>query len=337
MEQMHGMLSAEGAGAGGDLATIAHARAAEMGTDCKTSRPQSVRDDIRAWRASQCSGQFLAGSDANPMGASVSKVAGPIVGAAGGEVGFQTSTSGLSVPASPLGRIITPRVHTPRLRTPALTPRLVTPRSTTRLVTPRKDPGDQGIALFVGQTQFRKPPRTAQMSARRLQDPNPVGTGSIAPFKGNNAVAPIPTPLSAHIAGGKTSDDDVVCSDNGRIITGERPGPVKVHCENARGPRDADDNRSHVFSMKALSKRTNVPTFYRKSGAGKVAHSNHQISTLKQEVATLRAELQAFVQTATSPPNDEDALAPTPTKPFFNKKKAGMYYAGRVIARDIVD
>jgi len=181
------------------------------------------------------------------------------------------------------------------------------------------------------------------MSARRHQDPNSVDTGSIAPFMGN--CKQILTPHSAHIAGGRAHaerDADVVCSDNGRIITGERPDPVIVRCQSARGPRDAGDNRSraqraHVFSIKAFSKRTNLQTSYRRGGAGKAAHSNDQISTLKQEVETLRAELQAFVQTATSPLKDEEVPVPAPPKPFFNKKKAGMYYAGRVIARDIVD
>ena len=74
---------------------------------------------------------------------------------------------------------------------------------------------------------------------------------------------------------------------------------------------------------------------------GVTPHMPAQLNDLKTEVASLRAELQAFVNThapARTPRQDVECLPDTDVSVAgFGKKKAGMYYDGRAMSREIVD
>ena len=315
MEQMHGMLVGGGGAELGDSAPVhgANAGQAVPAATRTGSRPQSVREDIRDWRAQH----VLGGRLKERNSPSVAEVAGRIVRAgAGVEVCYETRESGhalsskhgLAPAALPLGTIIAPPVQTPRLSTPVLNPRLPTPRNTARLMTPRKSCEEDANALIVPVDSHKPPRSTRPMSARPAFGLMPVATTSIAPFISNTKRS---TPgLSPRIAVTEIkAADEVVWSDNGRVV---HHGPdrqshsaalLKSTRVSAPGPGESkgrhtfETPRSRFLSMKAFGKRTNVPMSYRKSHGNQAARYSVNVTRAYDCARRARARTRLIFET----------------------------------------
>ena len=130
-------------------------------------------------------------------------------------------------------------------------------------------------------------------------------------------------------------------SNNGGVIghgSREEDGPQNEDKKDHENR--AASHRAQPFSLKAFSKRTTAPVRYKRNAAPK---TQEEIDDLKQEVATLRAELLTFVQTQSPASHGhQDTKSGVgrqyqDTKAGVGRKRAGMYYAGRVFSIDIVD
>jgi hypothetical protein len=224
--------------------------------------------------------------------------------AAGGvacAVAGEGSSSGAGAPA--LGRLITPRLATPRLGTPRNMLRHPVHRAANMSATPRN-----------------MTPRGMLASPRVHLGARPV---SARPANRSDSVASSPR---EHYA--------ISWRDNGREVG--HNGRQDDGPQNERGTDHANmaaSQRAQPFSLRAYSKRTAVPVKYKRNAAPK---AQEEIDDLKQELATLRAELLTFVQTQSSALHGFSSQHPD-TKATVGKKKAGMYYAGRVFSSDIVD
>ena len=263
-------------------------------------RPRSVRDEIRQWRGDKISGPHNTGS-------------GGETPAAAGGVGCTVWGEGpcREAGAPALGRMITPRLVTPRLGTPRSMLQRTAHGAANMSATPRK------------------------MTPREMLASPRVHLGV--------------RPMSARPA--NRQDSDSFCTreqnamfwsrDNGRVMGHgggrEEDGPQNEYKKDHENR--AASHRAQPFSLKEFSKRTAVPVRYKRNAP----KTQEEIDDLKQEVATLRAELLTFVQTqSTASHGHQDAKAVVgsqcqDTKAGVGRKRAGMYYAGRVFSIDIVD
>jgi hypothetical protein len=191
-----------------------------------------------------------------------------------------------------------------------ITPRLVTPRlGTPRSMLQRTAHGDASMSA----TPRKMTPRETLASPQVHLDKRPM---SARPGNRPDSVSFFTREQNA-----------MFWSDNGRVMWDK-----KDH-ENR-----AASHRAQPLGLKAFSKRTAAPVRYKRNAAPK---TQVEIDDLKQEVATLRAELLTFVQKQASN-GHQDTKAGVgsqyqDTKAGMGRKRAGMYYAGRVFSIDVVD
>jgi hypothetical protein len=204
--------------------------------------------------------------------------------------------------APALGRMITPRLMTPRLGTPRSMLQRTAHGVANMSATPRK--------------MTPRETSTRPMSARPANRPDSV---SFFPREQNA----------------------MLWSDNGRVMGhGGREEDGSQNEDKRDHENRAASHRAQPFSLKAFSKRTAVPVQYKRNPAPK---TQEEIEDLKQELATLRAELLTFVQTQSPASHGhQDTKAGVGSqyqdrKAGLGRKRAGMYYAGRVFSIDIVD
>jgi len=236
---------------------------------------------------------------------------GEIPAAAGG-VGCTVWGEGpcLEASAPALGRMITPRLVTPRLGTPRSMLQRTAHGAADMSVTPRKMTPRETLASPRVHLGMRP------MSARPANRPDSVSSFT----REQNAM---------------------FWSNNGGVIghgSREEDGPQNEDKKDHENR--AASHRAQPFSLKAFSKRTTAPVRYKRNAAPK---TQEEIDDLKQEVATLRAELLTFVQTQSPASHGhQDTKSGVgrqyqDTKAGVGRKRAGMYYAGRVFSIDIVD
>ena len=89
------------------------------------------------------------------------------------------------------------------------------------------------------------------------------------------------------------------------------------------------------LSWKAASKAGKTLTKSSSQSLGLTASESQSVELLglRSEVASLRAELQAFVQTASPAKGEAEGVVGRD----FRLKKVGMYYGGRSFPQDLVD
>ena len=268
-------------------------------------RPPSVREQISQWRAENVEGCRIPGSAGK----------GLLIGATGTgtDIGLISAKTGGVVLGGEVGRDEVRKLMTPRLTTP-------------RQDLPQNMTFHQNVReMTVGYNTARN----ISLTPRNLSTPNARASPRLQTAR----------PMSARPA----NRSDIILratSENNAISQRADRRPMARGAEERASRKDerldrmkaAMSKRAEVCSLRTHSKRTGVPVRYeRKLGQ----EAQEEIKDLKAEVADLRAELQAFVNTQ-SPVNLVDDSAKD-SQTCLGRRKAGMYYAGRVFPRDIVD